>query len=189
MSAHPLSRLTAEDYLATDRAAAWKSEFHGGEMFPVEAAGLRHATLLRNLVVLTDLRLRDSECLGLPGPLRVRVSASHFVYPDFQIVCGRPELTDEMADTLLNPKVVVEILSRSTADYDHGAKFALYRSMPSVVEYVLVSQATMQVEVFTKRTENAWALRIVAEAGQAVLLEAVGLEFPLEELYRGVVFE
>lgn len=186
MSAHPTPRLTAADYLAMDRAAEWKSEFHDGEIFPMEAVSLRHSTILRNLVVITEQRLRGSGCIGLPGPLRVRVSATQFVYPDFEIVCGEPQMTDEQQDTLLNPRVVVEILSPSTAGYDHGAKFELYRRLSSLAEYVLISQSRRMVEVFTKVAEDRWSLTIVEGDGKPVCLQSVGVDFPLADLYESL---
>jgi Uma2 family endonuclease len=186
MSANPLPRLTGDAYLAMDRAAEWKSEFHDGEMFPIEAVSLRHARILMNLMRATDPGLRLKSCEGLPGPLRVRVSATQYVYPDFQIVCGKPELTDENDDTVINPKVVIEILSPSTAGYDHSAKFELYRRLASLEEYVLVSQAKQIVEVFTKQSERLWSLAIVEGEDQNVCLQSVGIEFPLASLYDGL---
>ena len=186
MSANPLPRLSAGEYLALDRTAEWKSEFHDGEMFPIEAVSLRHSRILRNLMRAVDPGLRSKSCEGLPGPLRVRVSGTQFVYPDFQIVCGNPELTDEHADTVTNPRVVIEILSPSTAGYDHGAKFELYRRLASVEEYVLISQSSPMAEVFTKRSEHAWSLTIIDALDQPVRLQSIGIEFPLAELYDGV---
>ena len=119
--------LDPESYLAQDRAAEWKSEFQDGEMFPIEAVSYRHSTIAANLVFALKLRLRAVGCSIQPRPLRARVTPSKYLYPDLQIVCGNPELTDEHADTLVNPRVVIEILSPSTADYDHGGKFELYR--------------------------------------------------------------
>jgi Uma2 family endonuclease len=186
MSANPTPDLTAEAYLAIDRAAEWKSEFHDGEMFPIEAISLSHSRILDNLVFALRPRLRANGCEGLPGPLRVRASVSKYVYPDYQIVCGKAELTDEQADTLGNPKIVIEILSPSTADYDHGGKFELYRQLQSVEEYVLISQSEPKVEVFTKQSERMWSLTIIDGPEQPVRLQSVGIEFPLAELYDGV---
>jgi Uma2 family endonuclease len=186
MSADPTPNLTAEAYLAIDRAAEWKSEFHDGEMFPMEAISLRQSRILDNLIFALRPRLRANGCQGLPGPLRVRASASKYVYPDYQIVCGKAQLTDEQADTVVNPKVIIEILSPSTADYDHGGKFELYRGMQSVDEYVLISQTEPQVEVFTKQSERQWSLTIIDGPEQPVRLHSVGIEFPLADLYDGV---
>ena len=178
--------MTAEAYLAIDRAAEWKSEFHDGEMFPMEAISLSHSRILDNLIFALRPRLRANGCEGLPGPLRVRASVSKYVYPDYQIVCGKAELTDEQADTVANPKVVIEILSPSTADYDHGGKFELYRQLLSVEEYVLISQSEPKVEVFTKQTDRNWSLTISYGPDHRVRLESVGIEFPLADLYDGV---
>ena len=189
MSANPLPRLTAEAYLAMDRAAEWKSEFHDGEMFPIQAISLRHATIATNIVGTLRSRLRSAGCTILTGPLRVRISPTQFVYPDYQIVCGKAQLTDENSDTVTNPKVVIEILSPSTANYDHGEKFDLYRRLSSMEAYVLVAQAERKVEVFSKQSESVWALTIVASPDQLVRLKSVGIEFSLDELYEGVEIE
>ena len=186
MSANALPRLTGEAYLAMDRAAEWKSEFHDGEMFRIEAVSFNHAVVGVNVAASLKVRLAGTGCRALGAPLRVRVSPVQYVYPDFQIVCGRPELTDENPDTLVNPKVVIEILSPSTEGYDHGAKFELYRRLSSVEEYVLISQSKPMVEVFMKQSEHSWSLTIFDGLQQLVRLQSVGIEFPLAELYDGV---
>jgi Uma2 family endonuclease len=186
MRANPPPTLTGEAYLTMDRAAEWKSEFHGGEMLPIEAVSFNHALVAVNVAASLKARLASIGCRALGSPLRVQVSPTQYVYPDFQIVCGRAELTDENADTLINPKVVIEILSRSTEGYDHGAKFELYRRLSSLEEYVLISQWKPMVEVFTKQSENSWSLTIAEGLQEQVRLRSVGIEFPLAELYEGV---
>lgn len=189
MSANPGARLSADEYLALDRSAEWKSEFHDGEMFPIEAVSLRHATIATNVVRCLGARVPAAGCTILTGPLRVRVSPTHFVYPDYQIVCGKAYLTDENEDTVTNPKIVIEILSPSTANCDHGDKFALYRRLSSMEEYVLIAQAERRVEVFSKQSESQWALTITAGLGQSVCLKSVDIEFSMNDLYDGVDFE
>jgi Uma2 family endonuclease len=186
MSANPRPRLTADEYLALDRSAEWKSEFHDGEMFPIEAVSLRHATIATNVVRSLGAKVRAAGCTMLTGPLRVRISPTQFVYPDYQIVCGKAQLTDENEDTVTNPKIVIEILSPSTANYDHGEKFDLYRRLSSIEEYVLIAQAERKVEVFSKQSESLWSLTITAGSDQSVRLKSVDIEFSMIDLYEGV---
>lgn len=186
MSANPLPILTAEEYLTMDRAAEWKSEFHDGEMYPMEAVSLKHAAISMNLAAALSLPLRSAGCIAYGSPLRLRVSPTQYVYPDVQIVCGKPQITDERSDTLMNPKVIIEILSPSTADYDHGAKFEFYRKLPSFEEYVLISQSETQIEVFTKQSGNLWSLTIINARDQAARLQSLGTEIPLADVYYGI---
>ena len=103
------------------------SEFHDGEMFPIEAVSVAHARLSKKVLAWFDNNLSGTGCEVLGAPLRVRVSPTKFVLPDLLVMCGAPALTDEHQDTITNPKVIIEILSPSIADYDYGRKFALYR--------------------------------------------------------------
>src|SRR5947207_433815 len=120
--------------------------------------------------------------------LRVRVSPSKYVYPDILIYCGKPMLTDELSDTITNPKVIVEILSPSTEDYDYGKKFILYRSLPSFEEYLLISQEQPRVEVSRRTPENRWVLSTYIGLDTTVNVESLGISIPMGELYEGVEF-
>ncbi len=186
MGAIPKLKFSVEEYLTLDRQAERKSEYHEGELFPVIDASIEHSSLGVNLAAILQPKLRKTGCRALFF-LRTRVSPSQYVYPDLAILCGEPKLTDEHADTVTNPKVIFEILSPSTADYDHGGKFALYRMLPSFEEYVLISQDRMYVEVFRKRSSNDWSLQIIEDPSQTVRIESVGIEFVLGDLYEGVL--
>jgi Uma2 family endonuclease len=109
-----------EEYLAIDRAAEIPSEYHDGEMFPIEAVSWEYSLISVNIGRVLAERLDKTPCRVAGGPLRVRATPTRFVLPDLMVVCGKPVLTDEHQDTLTNPKVIVEILSPSTADYDYG---------------------------------------------------------------------
>ena len=185
MGAQPFPRLAVEDYLALDRAAEHKSEFHDGEMFPIVAATVAHARLASRVASLFESRLKR-HCYGLTA-MRVRVTAAKFVYPDYAVVCGSPQLTDEHQDTLINPKAVVEVLSPSTADYDRGAKFDLYRQLPSFEEYLLVFQDERRVELLRKTNAERWTIDTLIAPDTRIELASLGVEFPLAELYEGIL--
>ena len=187
MSAPPVPGISVEEYLAADRVAEVKSEYHDGEVFPVADASLQHARILVNVAWRVSERLESSPCQAL-GPTRVRVSPTKFVYPDLLVVCGEPELTDEHQDTLTNPKVIVEILSPSTAGDDSGEKFRLYRRLPSFEEYALIAQDEPRVEVFHRNPEGTWLLTTHEGLDATFPLDSLGITLPLAEIYDRVGF-
>ena len=187
ISAEPKMKLSVEDYLEFDEAAEHKSEYHDGEIFPVVDASEHHAGIAANLGMVFGPRLRTSECRRLQF-LRVRVSPTQYVYPDFAVVCGKSQFAQGDANSLINPKVIVEILSPSTADFDHGGKFELYRNLQSFEEYLLVSQDEPRVKIFRKQSPTLWSMNIVRGLDETVHVTSLGIEFPLNELYEGVNF-
>lgn len=188
MSALPVPFLDAEAYLAIDRKAEWKSELHDGEMFPMEAVSVNHAAIDINVAAILKSRLTGTGCRAYGSPLRVQVSKSRYVYPDFQIVCGGVDVIDELEDTVTNPKVIIEILSASTAGHDRGKKFQYYQKLPSLAEYVLISQDQARVEVFTKQADEVWTLHIFDGRERTAKLESIGIELPLTDVFDGIEF-
>ncbi len=177
-----------EEYLAVDRAAEVKSEYHDGELFPLSAVTLSHALISAQVIGLINRQLTGTACRVAASSLRVRVSPTRFVVPDLLIFCGRARLTDEHQDTITNPKVIVEILSPSTADYDYGGKFSLYRGLASFEEYVLISQDQPRVETFRKTLNNEWVLRTHEGLDKSVVLESIKVSLQLREVYEGIEF-
>lgn len=186
MGALATPRFTVKEYLELDRAAELKSEYHDGEMFPIAAVSFHHAQLVAQTSAALYNCLRGRPCTVACSPIRVRVSPSQYVYPDILVICGKPQFTDEHVDTITNPKVIVEVLSPSTADYDSGGKFRLYRRLESFQEYLLVAQDEAKVEVYRKQSEASWNIEIVTGLDGIVKLDSVQVEFPLSDLYEGV---
>jgi Uma2 family endonuclease len=188
MSALPIApKVTVEEYLALDRAAELKSEYHDGELYPIAGVSLKHGRLALRAGMAIESRIAERSCLTAVSPVRVRVSASKYIYPDLVVVCGDPFFTDEHVDTITNPKVIVEVLSPSTADYDSGGKFRLYRTLDSFQEYVLISQDEAEVQVYRKKSSEFWNIEIVTRLDAMVRLESIQVEFPLSEVYRGIL--
>ena len=181
--------MSPEQYLAFDRAQEFKSEYHDGELFAVVAATLRHGRIALRMGAAMDSRLRGGPCSTAVNPVRVRVSPTKFVYPDVLVVCGEPRFTDEVADTLTNPKVIVEVLSPSTEDYDLGRKFKLYRRLPSFVEYLLVAQEQPRVTIHRRQADDAWKEEDIEGLGSVVRVQSLGIEIPLAEIYEGITFD
>ena len=187
MSALAVPRLSVEEYFALDRDAELKSEYHDGVLFPICAVTIAHARLSARLARRLDERLESGVCITMISPLRVRVSRTQYVYPDIVVVCGKPSLTAESAETITNPKTLIEVLSPSTKDYDYGTKFELYRSLASLEEYVLVSQDRQRIEVFRRMGNQEWRLSRYDGAETILPLESLNISIPLREIYEGIV--
>ena len=186
MGAPPVTKVSVEEYLALDRAAEVKSEYHDGEMFPMESASWIHSIIGFKIGAWLIRELHKTPCNVAGSSLRVRVSPTKYVLPDIVVVCGKPALTDEVQDTLTNPKVIIEILSPSTMDYDFGEKFRLYRRLPSFEEYVLVSQDRARVETYRKTADKRWVLTIFEGLDSVAPIESLNVSLPLAEVYDGV---
>jgi Uma2 family endonuclease len=175
-----------EEYLALDRAAEVKIEYHDGELFPLEAVTWAHAQINFRFAVVLDRQLAKTGCQVVPSSLRVQVHPTKFLIPDALVVCGKPDFTDEHNDTITNPRVIVEVLSPSTADYDYGGKFNLYRRLSSLEEYVLISQHQALVETFRKTPHNEWVLHTDEGLDATVTIKGLGVSVSLREAYEGV---
>lgn len=182
--------LSAEEYLATERQSGTRSEFLDGEMFAMSGASLRHNRLAMNLATTLEEGLRSGDCEVFVSDLRVRVQATGlYTYPDVVVVCGRPEVDDEEMDTLLNPKIIFEILSKPTESYDRGMKFSHYRTLPSLSDYVLVAQERMHVEHYSRQAGDRWLLADLDGREAVLQLPSVGIDLPLASIYRRVLDE
>jgi Uma2 family endonuclease len=188
MSAMPQSYLTPEEYLSLERMAEYKSEYSDGEMYAMSGASREHNRITVNLVRVIGNQLQGCPCEPFSGDMRVRIPYPRsYVYPDLAAVCEDAEFEDEGLDTLLNPVLIIEVLSSSTERYDRGAKFGLYRRIESLREYVLVSQETAHIERFVKR-EEGWVLSDTEGLEATLRLETVGCELALSDIYDRVTF-
>lgn len=185
MTAASVSRgLAPEAYLAMERAAEVKHEYWHGESFAMAGASRRHNVLVGNLVRVLGNALLERPCEVYPSDMRVASAARDvFTYPDVTVVCGPPTFTDDANDTLLNPLVIVEVLSDSTEAYDRGKKFEHYRRVASLRHYVLVAQDRPLVELYTRQGDGTWMLS-EHRMGDVATLTAAGCELPVAEVYR-----
>ena len=154
MSSLPSYYLSPEEYLATERQAEYKSEYVDGVIYALAGSSKRHNLITGNVIAELNTRLRKSPCEVYPSDMKVRVPDSRkFFYPDVSVVCSESRFADDERDVLLNPILIVEILSESTAAFDRGKKFQSYQQIESLQEYLLVSQDEYVVEYFL-RQEN-----------------------------------
>jgi Uma2 family endonuclease len=187
MSAERSPYITSQEYLAIERAAEHRSEYFEGQMFAMSGAKRPHNLVTTCLIHSLEEQLRDGPCEVYPADMRVKVrSTGLYTYPDVVVACGELEFEDEEEDTLFNPTVVFEVLSRSTEGYDRGAKFAHYRMLDSLQEYVLVAQDRCAVERFVRQASDVWAFTPLTDPDQTLELTSIGCAIPLREIYRRV---
>jgi Uma2 family endonuclease len=191
MSAQPQSLfLTPAAYLSIERQAFERSKFIDGEMYAMAGAREKHVSVVTNLVMLLGWQLRKRPCKVYSTDLRVKVSAKgDYTYPDVIIVCGKPQLEDEHEDSLLNPTVIIEVLSLSTEQYDRGEKFRLYRGISSLQEYLLIAPDHCHVEHYRRVDNYQWMLTEMDEIGATLKLPSVDCILSLAEVYEKVGIE
>ena len=188
MSELPKPYLTPEQYLEIERAAEFRSEYFQGEMLAMGGAREAHNLLVGNLLAELHGQFRQRQCRVYPSDMRVRVSAVSYTYPDVIALCGDRQFLDDRTDTLLNPTVIVEVLSPSTEAYDRGRKFEMYQGIESLKEYVLVASDRVHVDRYTRMAHNRWIRTSYDGLAETLELESVGASVLLADLYEKVEF-
>jgi Uma2 family endonuclease len=188
MASHSVTKLTAEQYLAMDRAAEFKSEYFDGEMFAMSGGSMRHADLQSNIQGELYTALRDGECRVYGPDFRVQISSQMYTYPDISVVCGKPILADDRQDVLLNPVVIFEVLSPSTERYDRGLKLQRYRTISTLQDYILVDQSQIRIERYTRQENNLWTLRDYEGLDGEFTIGSIGVSLTMRRIYDRVEF-
>jgi Uma2 family endonuclease len=185
MTAVAIKMYTEQEYLELERAAEYKSEYYRGEIFAMAGAGRNHNRITENLSIEIGVFLKGKGCQSFSSDLRVHIPENTlYTYPDFLIVCGEPEFLDRQTDTLLNPSVIVEVLSPSTERYDQGKKFYFYRCLQSLVEYVLIDSQEVGAEVYRKGSDGVWFLSSVAyDIDGSIEIGHIGLTLKVLDIY------
>lgn len=182
-------RYTVEEYFRIDTGGATRHEYVGGEIVDMAGGTDRHSQLIANVIGSAWSRLRGEACQVRDSNLRVRYGRRvQYGYADALIVCGPPQF-DPAAPaetTLLNPRVLIEVLSESTEAYDRGLKFERYREIESFVEYVLIAQDRPSVEIYRRQPSGLWTLQPYGGLAATAAIESAGIELPLAEVYASV---
>lgn len=190
MSTQPKTRITPEEYLALERKAEIKSEYLDGEMFAMSGTTLEHTKIVVNIARELSTQLMDRPCEVYTQDLRVKVSSTGlYTYPDIAALCGSPQLEDDHFDTLLNPQLIIEVLSESTESYDRGKKFAQYRMIESLFEYVLVSQTECRIERFSRQNDGAWLYTECSDPEGSIEFSSVAARLSLSRVYHKINFD
>lgn len=189
MSAVAKTKMSEEEYLAIERASDFKSEFFNGEMFAMAGASLHHNLIKDNLVVRIGAQLSGSNCRTVSSDQRLKVNRTGlYTYPDIMIVCGKPERAEPDSETIVNPQVIIEVLSDKTESYDRYEKFEHYKRLPSVREYILVAQNRMGVERYVRTDEGEWVIRSYTQADELFSFATVPVSVKVADIYGGVEF-
>ncbi len=190
MSSLAKQHYTAEQYLALEREAEYKSEYFNGQIYAMSGASKDHVVIATNLIGELYAQLKGRPCRVYNSDMRVRVKPTGmYTYPDVTAICGEPHF-DEQGDTLTNPTVIIEVLSTSTEAYDRGDKFDHYRRLESFTDYVLVAQDKMQVEHFVRSGSSGdqWLLTKISSPDSALHLISIGCTVALRDIYNNVEF-
>jgi Uma2 family endonuclease len=179
------SLVSPEEYLRREREAEYKSEYIDGQIVAMSGATEKHNLITGDIYLELRSALRGRPCRVYMSDLRVRVR-SNYTYPDIAVVCEEPRFQDSALDTLLNPVLILEVLSKTTERYDRGIKFGYYRKIESLQEYVLVSQDAAHVESFPRQPDGKWLLTEVDGLNASVQLASLQVAFKLAEIYRQV---
>jgi Uma2 family endonuclease len=186
MTSQPKSYVTPEEYLAFERQAEYKNEYIDGEIFAMTGASRGHNLITVNLAATLNQQLRERPCEVYVSEMRVRIPKRGYVYPDAVVVCGEPQFEDGHLDTLLNPTVLIEVLSDSTERYDRGKKFSFYQTIKSLAEYVLIAQDEYKIEQFVRQPDGRWLLSYYRSPEDVVELTSIQCTLALREVYDKV---
>jgi Uma2 family endonuclease len=178
---------TAEDYLTRERTAPYKSELHDGQIYAMTGASRKHNLITVNIARELSVQLKQRPCEAYINDMRVKaVQAQSYHYPDIVVVCGIPQFEDAYVDTLLNPTLLIEVLSPSTEAYDRGGKFAHYRKIATLREYLLVTQDQPSIERYV-RQDDVWILTEALGFEASMPLESIDCVLSLREVYDKVL--
>lgn len=196
--AHSQTFHTIEEYLSLERDSEDRCEYLDGEIYAMAGESFEHGTICTNLTITIGLQLRGNPCQVFSKDMKVRSGPKPktrydrkglYSYPDLVVVCGEPQFHDEYRDVLTNPTVIIEVLSPSTEAFDRGEKWSRYQTwLPSLTQYVLVSQSKPQLEHFLRQPDGQWLYSSVKEIEGVLRLASIECTLRLEEVYDRIVF-
>ena len=180
-------KLTMAAYFELEAASETKHEYHHGEIFDMTGASHRHNVIALNIGAAFHGALYQRDCFVYVGDMKVEVDpGAHYTYPDVSVVCGEVAFAGGRDDVIVNPVVIVEVLSRSTADYDRGSKFKAYRKLAGLRDYLLVDQYRVSVEHFSTDGGGTWRLAEYENRSDRVIIHSVGVDLSLAEIYHRI---
>lgn len=188
MSTQPSHYITREEYLAIERAAETKSEYWDGVMYAMAGARRGHNLITMNAGASLHQQVRGRKCEVYSNDMRVLTPQGLYTYPDVAVACGEPKFEDDVEDTLVNPVLIIEVLSRSTPVFDRGRKFEMYRAIPSLREYLMLSSERVHAELYIRQRNGEWVLRDASRLEDELELEYCGCRLKLADLYENVTF-
>lgn len=181
---------STEEYLALEEAADYKSEYIDGQIFPMAGGSTNHNQIAGNFYAELNFAFKKLDYRVFMSDVRLWIPQRRiYTYPDIMVIAGEPDYYNNRTDTITNPQVIIEVLSKSTKGYDRSGKFRLYRTIPTVEEYLLLDQTKIYVEHFSKTDAKRWSFREYDESDQAIALSSVDFQLSLADAYNKVKFE
>ncbi|MEQ9354775.1 MAG: Uma2 family endonuclease [Coleofasciculus chthonoplastes F3-SA18-01] len=181
---------STEEYLALEEAADYKSEYIDGQIFPMAGGSTNHNQIALNFSTELNFAFKKLDYRVFMSDVRLWIPQRRiYTYPDVMVIAGEPDYYNNRTDTITNPQVIIEVLSKSTKGYDRSGKFRLYRTIPTVEEYLLLDQTKIYVEHFSKTDAKRWSFREYDESDQAIALSSVDFQISLADAYNKVKFE
>ena len=182
-----LPSISREQYLQQERRAATRSEYHKGRVIAMTGASRTHNRIVTNLTSSLDHQLKSRPCNNYSNDMRVAVQGGErYLYPDVVVTCGRELFEDAENDILLNPLVIIEVLSPSTEVYDRGEKFLAYQTIPSLREYALVSQSPRRMEIYRRQPDDTWVYQTIPPSPPPLILQSIDCTLTLDDVYSKV---
>ncbi len=178
---------TPEEYLALEEQVNYHNEYYQGEIFAMSGGSANHNRLIGGVYTILNAAFPDRWCEVFMSDMRLLVKKNDlYTYPDLMVICGKPKFVKGRTDTLTNPIVIIEVLSKSTEGYDRGTKFELYRALKSFQDYVLIAQNKIHIDHFHKLEDGRWVLQEFNHLEDGLVLETIGVELPLAQIYQKV---
>lgn len=185
--AYGKQKFTIEEYLAMEEVATEKHEYYRGEIFAMSGSKVPHNRISGNLYAMLHQKLKGKKCRPYNSDQRIHIEANTlFTYPDISVVCGEDVTLNDDDWNILNPAVIIEVLSPSTKNYDRGEKFKLYRGIPTLKEYILVDSENMNIEIFRLNASNHWELEEYDSSDELLYIKTIDEKIALEDIYTDV---
>ena len=179
--------ISPEEYFEIEEAAEYKSEYYHGEMFAMSGASYHHNVIAMNVAGTLYSALRNSDCIVFGSDMKIELDkAKHYAYPDISAVCGDVRFAERRNDTIVNPALIIEILSESTQDYDRGLKFRAYQKIASLKDYIVIDQYSHSVEYFSENNAGLWVSEKFEKPDERFVIRSVGVELSLDMIYHRV---
>lgn len=187
MTAQPLRSLTEQEYIDSERTSLIKHEYYKGHVYAMTGASRTHNLIAGNTLASLHSQIRRKPCQVFPSDMRVKVHKTGlYTYPDLVLICGEPQFTDDALDTLLNPLVLIEILSPSTERYDRGLKFQHYRTIETLQDYILIAQDSYHIEHYARQEHGQWLFQEAVGIEAHIAIESIDSILVLADVYEKV---
>jgi len=189
MQATKLAKLTVEEYLKIEEESNLKYEFHDGDIYAMAGGTVNHSRISINIAgeIRQAIKSKNGNCEVLNSDVKLHIAKENrYLYPDNMVICGEIQESKSLKNSVTNPKVIIEVLSKSTQDYDKGAKFFIYKEIESLEEYILIEQDTAQIHVYTRKSSDLWKIVSINGLDKSLPISTLKVDIALADIYYNV---